>query len=63
MDLEVSKHVDLAAFEPGQKVQFTLETGRDKVFRVIAMCATDKEEVVAGLCAQGEQAPHDHSAH
>ncbi|MBU2581450.1 MAG: copper-binding protein [Alphaproteobacteria bacterium] len=35
MDLPVTKHVDLGAVKPGDKIDFKLKLGRDKQYRVI----------------------------
>lgn len=58
MDLPVTGSVDLAAFEAGQKVQFTVVKGEDHVFRISAMCVTESDEAKEGLCTAEDGGAH-----
>lgn len=63
MDLPVGRGVDLTQFSEGDKVQFSLKQGRDKVYRIMEMCLTESMEVVDGLCKTVENANETHEDH
>lgn len=62
MDLPVTGNVDLSGFEKGDKVQFTVQQDDQKVYRIVEMCKTDKDEVVDDLCHHGD-VHHDGDDH
>lgn len=57
MDLDVSEDVDLKKLSPNQAVQFYMELGKDKIYRITKIIKMDEETV------DDNQKEHDHSGH
>jgi uncharacterized membrane protein/Cu/Ag efflux protein CusF len=57
MDLDVSKDVDLESLTPNQPVQFYMELGKDKIYRITKIIEMDENNV------DDNQKEHDHSGH
>ena len=57
MDLDVSKDVDLESLSPNQPVQFSMELGKDKIYRITKIKTIDEETI------DDNQKEHDHGGH
>lgn len=51
MAFKAGDGIDLAAFAPGDRVQFTLNRVDRGAFPIVELCARTADVVVAGLCA------------
>jgi uncharacterized membrane protein/Cu/Ag efflux protein CusF len=59
MDLDVSKDVDLETLSPNQAIQFSMELGKDKIYRITKIIKSD-EETVDDTQKEHDQDGHEH---